>query len=24
MQQGIAQIQSGEIELTDRLLDLSL
>ncbi|AWB58945.1 MULTISPECIES: division/cell wall cluster transcriptional repressor MraZ [unclassified Colwellia] len=24
MQQGIAKIQSGEIELTDRLLDLSL
>ena len=24
MQQGIAQLQSGEIELTDRLLDLSL
>ena len=24
MQQGISQIQSGEIELTDRLLDLSL
>ena len=24
MQQGISKIQSGEIELTDRLLDLSL
>ena len=24
MQQGISQIQAGEIELTERLLDLSL
>jgi MraZ protein len=24
MQKGISQIQSGELELTDRLLDLSL